>query len=457
MYNYLPHDDNTRQEMLESIGLKSVDQLFANIPQKIRTLEAKESVIPEGMSEAEAQRRLQSLASKNKSANSDVISFLGGGAYNRYVPACVPYITGRSEFLTSYTPYQPEVSQGTLQAMYEYQSMICNLTGMDVANASVYDAATACAEAILMASRITNRFKALVSDALNPEYKEVIKTYCYGAGIELTFIPIAEGKTDINSVSIADKEYSCVLIQHPNYLGNIEDADAISEAAHTANAKLVACVDPVSLAVLKSPAEYGADIVCGDVQSVGIPMSFGGPHGGFLACRTEHMRQIPGRIAGMTVDQDEERAFTLTLQAREQHIRRAKATSNICSNQALVALSASVYLAVAGYEGLREVAETSAKRARYLAGKINGIKDLSVTYNDYLYEFVVKAEDSINLPKLLQALKSEGVLGGILLDDKVTAHSNCMLVCVTEMNTIQDIETYTEKLSGLVSDQLVRA
>ena len=390
------------------------------------------------------KRKLIETANKNI-GNS--ISFLGGGAYRRFIPACIATVVERSEFLTSYTPYQPEVSQGTLQVMYEFQSMICNLTGMDVANASVYDGATACAEAVLMASRITGKTKALISQALNPDYKSVIETYCYGADIKIDYIPEKEGITDINKLEEMHNDHACILVQNPNYLGCAENLSEIPEIAKNIGAKIIMSVDPVSLALLKSPSAYGADIVVGDIQPLGIPVSFGGPYGGFISCRTEYLRQLPGRIAGMTKDRDGKTAFTLTLQAREQHIRRAKATSNICTNQALMALAATTYLSVMGPEGLKEVALISAQRAHYLAEKINEIPGLRVLFNNFLYEFVL--ESKISTDKLLKELEESNILAGIKLDKKFKQYKNCILVCVTEMNSINELEILVEKLKEI--------
>ena len=443
MYNFLPHTDKVRKDMLQDMGLNSVEDLFKNINPQVRVKESLD--IPEGISELEAQRKLISLSEKNLSTK-NCISFLGGGTYNRYIPACINTVIERSEFITAYTPYQPEVSQGTLQAMYEYQSMICNLTGMDVANASVYDGASAAAEAILMAARLTNKSKALVASTLNPEYKQVIETYCSGESIQIEYIPFKDGKSDINSINQQADIYACILIQNPNYLGSVEDVYEISGICKNIKAKFIVSVDPVSLALLKSPGQYGADIVVGDIQPLGIGMSYGGPHAGFIACKTEYLRQIPGRIAGMTKDRDGETAFTLTMQTREQHIRRAKATSNICSNQALMALAATTYLSVMGPEGLKEAANISTQRAHYLAGKINEIPGFKVLYSNFLYEFVVQVQ-GLNLNELTSELKKQNILPGINLGDKFNELQNCLLICVTEMNDVDSIDKFVESLT----------
>lgn len=430
--------------MLNSINLSSPEDLFKSINPEIRLKQDLD--IPDGISELEAKNKLCLLAEKNLSL-SKCVSFLGGGVYNRYIPSCINTIIERSEFLTSYTPYQPEVSQGTLQSIYEYQSIICNLTGMDVANASVYDGATASAEAILMAARLTCRSKALVSSILNPDYKKVIETYCHGAGIKIHYLKHNQGKTEFNDIksNISD-EYACILLQNPNYLGCVEDVFEISDICKKFNTKFITCIDPVSLAIIKNPCEYSADIVVGDVQPLGIGMAFGGPHAGFMACKYEYVRQLPGRIVGLTKDRDGETAFTLTLQTREQHIRRAKATSNICSNQALIALAATVYLSVIGAEGLKEVADISVQRAHYLADKINEIPGFKVLYSDFLYEFVVKVDEKLNVNDLLKQLEEKNILAGIRLENKFDYLKNCLLVSVTEMNSVQDIDNFVDNL-----------
>lgn len=440
MHNFLPHTDETRQEMLDEIGLSTIENLFDNIPAKAK-LSTDGLNIPEGLSELEAKKRLVELANKNKTA-SNCISFLGGGTYNRYIPSCINTIIQRSEFITAYTPYQPEVSQGTLQVIYDYQSMLCNLTGMDVANASVYDGATACAEAVLMASRITKKTKALISYVLNPDYKQVIETYCYGAGIEVDYFGDSLKPYEIN-------DYACVLVQNPNYLGCVENLAEISEKINNSKAKFIICADIVSLAVLKNPAEFNADIVVGDLQQLGLGMNFGGPHCGFIACKNAYLRQMPGRIVGLSKDRDDNDAFTLTIQTREQHIKREKATSNICSNQALMALAATTYLSMVGPEGLKEVANISAQRAHYLAEKLDEINGIKVLYPDFLNEFVIKV-DSISADELIKKLEAENILAGINLGFKFKEFENCILLAVTEMSEVQDIEKFVETVNQVL-------
>lgn len=408
MKNFLAHNDEIRKEMLEEISCASIEDLFKHIPVKMKSFD-----LSEAMSELETQKLVKTLANKNKT---DYVSFIGGGCYNKFIPAAISQVAQRFEFLTAYTPYQPEISQGTLQVMYEYQSMICMLTGMDVANASVYDGGSACAEAISMACRISRKHNALVSNRLNPEYKEVIKTYAWGAGIELVwFDEIPENNAD----------YACVLVQNPDYYGKLTTITSVDTL-------LIVCTTPASLSVIKPPVE--ADIVVGDIQTLGIPMSFGGPHAGFMACKEKYMRQLPGRLAGKTLDADGNIAYTLTLQTREQHIRREKATSNICSNQALVALEAALYLSLLGEKGFKQTGILSANLAHSLAEKLSE-KGYKVLNKNFFNEFVLEVN---NADEFLSKLKSNNILGGLKLAD------NKILVCATEMNTEEEIEEYVK-------------
>ena len=410
MKNFLVHNKDSIKQMCEEIGINSVEDLFKQIPETVRM---KKLDLPDGLSELETQRTVKKLAKENKS---DYISFLGGGIYNKFIPACIAQVANRFEFNTAYTPYQPEISQGTLQVMYEFQTMICRLTGMDVANATVYDGGTACAEAILMACRITKKYKVCVLNSLNPEYKKVIKTYTNAQSIEVDWVDKIPQDTN---------DYACVLIQTPDYYGEIltpQKPDCL----------LVVCTDPSTLSILKPPSEYGADIVVGDIQTLGIPMNFGGPTAGFMACREKFMRQLPGRLAGRTVDKDGKQAFCLTIQTREQHIKREKATSNICSNQALIGLCATLYLSVMGEKGFRQAGYLSAKNAHSLSKKLadKGIKTLN---KNFFNEFVIEVENS---DKFLAKLKENNILGGIKLDNTK------ILVAVTEMNSEEDINKY---------------
>lgn len=414
MKNFLVHNDKTKSEMLDAIGLKRVEDLFSQIPQEARMANLN---LPKALSEMETQKVVKSLANKNKT---DYISFLGGGVYNKFIPACISQIAQRFEFLTAYTPYQAEISQGTLQIMYEFQTMISRLTGMDISNATVYDGGTACAEAILMARRISRKSKALVSKNLNPEYKKVIDTYAWANGIEIEYFEnIPENTAD----------FACVLVQTPDYYGEIIDVKPVETLS-------IVCTDISTLSILKPPSEYGADIVVGDIQTLGIPQEFGGPHAGFIACREKFMRQLPGRLAGRTVDADGNQAFCLTIQTREQHIKREKSTSNICSNQALIGLCATVYLSLLGENGFKQADYLSTKQAHKLSEKLSqkGIRTLN---KNFFNEFVIEVPNS---DKTLSTLKSAGILGGIRLDETK------ILVAATEMISDEDIEKYFQNV-----------
>lgn len=412
MKNFLVHTDEIKKEMLESIGAVSIDDLFKQIPENARMGKLE---LDNPLSEMDVQKRIKALAKKNKT---DYISFLGAGTYNKFIPACISQVANRFEFLTAYTPYQPEISQGTLQVMYEFQTMISRLTGMDISNATMYDAATACAESILMAVRISKKNKVLVSKSLNPEYVDVIKTYTYSNDIEVDWF---------DELPQNASEYAGVLIQNPDFYGEIKDLKALDTL-------LIVCTDISSLSIIKPPVE--ADIVVGDVQTLGIPMSFGGPHAGFIACKEKFMRQIPGRLAGRTVDADGNQAFCLTIQTREQHIKREKATSNICSNQALIGLCATLYLTVMGEKGFRQAGYLSAKMAHKLSEKLaeKGIKTIN---KNFFNEFVIEVSDA---DKILEKLKENNIIGGLKIDD------NRILVAATEMNTEEDIELYINSL-----------
>lgn len=406
MKNFIAHSEEERQEMLNAISCNSVDDLFKTLPIKMAELK-----LDEPLSEMQTQKKVKALAKKN---NIDYVSFLGGGVYNKFIPAAIAQVAQRFEFLTAYTPYQPEISQGTLQVMYEFQTMICRLTGMDVSNASVYDGATACAEALSMAVRLKKKSKVLVSDKLNPEYKQVIKTYMWAANIELDWFETLPENT---------ADYSAVLIQNPNFFGEVTKLPSIDTL-------LIVCTRLSALSILKPPVD--ADIVVGDIQELGIPMEFGGPHAGFLACKDKYVRQLPGRIAGRTVDADGNQAFTLTLQTREQHIRREKATSNICSNQALVALCATLYLSLLGEKGFKQTGIMSNNLAHKLSNKLaeKGIKTLN---KEFYSEFLVEVKNSDNF---LAKLKENNIIGGLKIDETK------VLISVTEMNTEEEIDTY---------------
>lgn len=443
---YLPHTEADRQRMLESIGVDSVDELFQVVPAAKRYPSLD---LPLGLSEMGVTRLLRGLAEENTDLDHHPC-FLGAGAYRHFIPAVVDHVLRRGEFYTAYTPYQPEASQGTLTAIYEYQSMICELTGMDVTNASLYDGASALAEAALMAARITRREELVVAQNVHPAYRQVLRTYTQGLGL-----PIQEGgyddqgRVDLASVGEAlSSDSACLIVQHPNFFGCLEDLSSASELTHQVGALLVACVDPIALGLFRPPGEEGADLVVGEGQALGNPLSFGGPYLGFLACRQEYMRQLPGRLVGMTTDIQGRRGFVLTLQAREQHIRREKATSNICSNEALVALAATVYLAAMGKQGLRQVAELSFHKAHYAARQIKGLPGFSLPFGEFFKEFVVKMPLS---PREVNAkLWERGIIGGYDLGRDYPELADGLLFCVTEMNPKEEIDALARALEEMV-------
>ena len=364
MASYIPYTGEERQAMLKAVGLDSIDQLYDVVPESVRV---KDLDLPEGMSELEVGRVMADMAEKDKIFRS---IFRGAGAYRHFIPAIVKTVTSKEEFLTAYTPYQAEISQGVLQSIFEYQTQMCELTGMDVSNASVYDGASAAAEAVFMCQE-RKKSAVVFSGTVNPQVLRVVKTYCESRQVPVTVIPPKGTATDLEALkaAIAD-DTAAVYVQSPNYYGVIEDMDAVVEAAHAKKAKVIMGCNPIALGLLKTPGEYGADIAVGEGQPLGMPLAFGGPYLGFMTCKQAMMRKLPGRIVGETADHDGNRAYVLTLQAREQHIRREKASSNICSNQALCAMTASVYLAAMGPKGLRQAAESSAAHAHYLADQI---------------------------------------------------------------------------------------
>ena len=430
MKNFKANSDETIKEMLESIGEKNLDDLFSMVDK--RAIMPKLN-LPDALSEMETQKEIKKLSKEN---NIEYSYFIGAGAYKRFIPAAISQISSRFEFNTAYTPYQPEISQGTLQVIYEFQSMICDLTGMDVCNASVYDAGNACSEAILMAARISGKNKVLVSKCINPEYLEVIKTYTHAGNIEIEEVETKDFKTNIKAIEdkLKSGEYAGLIIQNPNFYGTIEDIDIIKSIEKHQKTMLIVCVDITSCSVLKKPIEYNADIVIGDVQSFGNSLSYGGPYAGFIATLDKYKRQMPGRIVGRTIDADGKQAFTLTLQAREQHIRREKATSNICSNQGLAILNALVYMSLMGYKGIKQVAYLSAKNAKILADGLK-LKGFKILNKDFFNEFILEVE---NADIFIQKMKEKGIIAGLKLNN------NQILVCTTEINTNEEINKYIE-------------
>lgn len=437
MGTYVPNTKQEQHQILNAIGLNSMEELFDVIPKEVK-LNAPLN-IPGGMSEMEVSMKMKKIAGKNKVFNS---VFRGCGAYRHYIPSIVKQVTSKEEFITAYTPYQAEISQGVLQSIFEFQTMICELTGMQVSNASVYDGATAAAEAVVM-SKERKRKKALISAAVNPMITQTIRTYISGTDMEAEIIPAKDGRTDIESLKDKlNEEAACILIQQPNYYGLLEDADEIGRLTAGSDIKYIMSCNPISLGVLKTPAEYGADIAVGEGQPLGIGLSYGGPYLGFMATTDKLMRRLPGRIAGETIDSQGRRAFVLTLQAREQHIRREKASSNICSNQALCAMTAAVYLAAMGKKGLEQAATLSMSKAHYLANRLCEIDGYRLVYpGEFFNEFVTTVKDA---DKALTALENHGILGGYPLSNQQ------ILWCATELNTREEMDTLVQILKEVV-------
>ena len=429
--------------MLASIGLASHDDLFRSIPAEVRLNRALN--ITEPLAESQVIGAMEAMAAKNTAATMQ--SFLGAGVYSHFSPTIVDHLIQRSEFFTSYTPYQPEISQGTLQYIFEFQTLICQLTGMEVANASMYDGSTAMAEAYLMAQRVTRRDKIVVADTVHPEYREVARTYTQHGDLEIVTAPFDEKAGTISDLSALDDKTAALVVQSPNFFGCIEDLKVLADKAHAVGALLIVVVtEAISFGLLKSPGACGADIVVGEGQSFGIPMSFGGPHVGLFATQDKYVRQMPGRLCGVAYDKNGNRGFVLTLSTREQHIRREKATSNICTNQGLIALAATIYLEAMGRKGLQEVAEQNAQKAAYAAKKIAGLEGYSLPFSAPRFnEFVVRAPRPA--AELLEKLRTEsGVLGGVGLSRYYPGRDNDFLVCVTETNTREEIDSLVAAL-----------
>lgn len=446
MSSYIPNTDADRARMLRTLGLDSVEELFEVIPADKRYPQLN---LPPPLAEAELRTLFQDLSEKNADLDHHPC-FLGAGSYRHFVPSVVDHIISRGEFYTAYTPYQAEASQGTLTSIYEFQSMVCALTGMDVANASMYDGATAFAEAGLMAVRVTRRYRLLVASTVHPRYRQVLRTYTQGIGMEIQEAPRDEdGRVDLATVEgMLDGETAAVMVQQPNFLGCLEDLGRLSELAHQSGALLVVCADPISLGLLKPPGELGADIVVGEGQSLGNPPSYGGPYVGLFACRQQHVRQMPGRLVGMATDEEGRRGFVLTLQPREQHIRREKATSNICTNEALVALASATYLAVLGKQGLRRVAELCYHKAHYAAGEIAAIPHYERPLGHFFKEFVVRTP--VEPAEVIEKLwEEEGIVGGYPLGRDYPDLADCLLLCVTEMNTREQIDQLVTALARI--------
>ncbi|MBB5354457.1 glycine dehydrogenase subunit 1 [Anoxybacillus mongoliensis] len=442
LHRYLPMTEEDKQQMLQTIGVQSIDELFSDIPESVRF--QGEYNIKRAKSEPELMKELMALAAKNADMKTHT-SFLGAGVYDHYIPTIVDHVISRSEFYTAYTPYQPEISQGELQAIFEFQTMICELTGMDVANSSMYDGGTALAEAALLSAAHTKKKKVLLSNAVHPEYRDVVKTYAKGPGLEIVEIPYKNGVTDVDALQKEmDEHVACVIVQYPNFFGQIEPLKEIEPIAHAHKGMFVVASNPLALGVLTPPGQCGADIVVGDAQPFGIPMQFGGPHCGYFAVKSALMRKIPGRLVGQTTDEEGRRGFVLTLQAREQHIRRDKATSNICSNQALNALAASVAMTALGKNGVREMATMNIQKAHYAKEAFANNGFHVVFTGPFFNEFVVRMNKPV--AEVNKKLLEKEIIGGYDLGRDYPELQNCMLIAVTELRTKEEIDTLVKEL-----------
>lgn len=442
MQPYIPNTVKQRAEMLAAIGYESIGQLFGSVPENVKL--PRRLDIPAALSELEVTKRLKCLAKQNANTE-DYACFLGAGAYDHFIPAVVDSLLIRQEFYTAYTPYQPEISQGTLQAIFEYQSLICELTGMDVSNASVYDGASAVAEAAVMACSATKRSKVLAAKSLNPEYRGVLNTYARFKGIEVKEFGYKNGTIDMSALeSMTADDTAAVIIQTPNFFGIVEDVQSVADIAHKHGALLVASCDPISLALLKSPGEAGADVAVGEGQALGNPLSFGGPYLGFFAAKEGLMRKMPGRIVGETADKKGKRCYVLTIQTREQHIRREKATSNICSNEALCALAATIYLSAMGKEGLSEAARQCVQKSHYAYDKLISTGKFAPVFNaPFFKEFAVRYDGDTDT--LNKRLLESGIIGGYGLGRDYPELHGAWLVAVTEKRTKSEIDALAAK------------
>jgi len=445
--DFVPNTDRDREEMLRAIGVDSVDDLLEVVPSRVRHPMLN---LPKPLTEMEVLAELRAMAEQNADAY-HYSHFLGAGAYHHYAPAAISQLLSRGEFYTSYTPYQPEISQGTLQTMFEFQSLICALTGMDVANASMYDGSTALAEAALMAIAATKRTKVVVSGAVHPEYRAVLATYLQSRGYQMDTSPIRRDEdriVDDELESLLDENTACCAVQQPDFFGGIRNLEPVARRIHDLGGLLVISSDPTALGILKSPAEWGADIAVGEGQGLGCAMAFGGPYLGLLACRERFVRQMPGRLVGATVDQQGRRGFVLTLQAREQHIRREKATSNICTSEALMAMAATIYLALMGPRGLRQVATLCFDKAHYAAHQIDLLEGFRVLdAGPFFNEFVVQCPGSV--AEINRALLQRRIVGGFDLGTAYAGMEDCMLLCATELNTRGQIDELVSALAEI--------
>ena len=446
---YIPHTEQDIRQMLTDIGLKKIDELFDSIPDSLR-LNNKLLDLPPSLPESELTEHLKQLQKRNTTSENGSV-FLGAGAYRHFSPILIDHLVSRGEFATSYTPYQPEVSQGTLQAIFEFQTMICLLTGMEIANASMYDGASSLAEAVIMANRINRRSEFLVSRAIHPEYRTVVDTYTRGSKFDLKEVPYtAEGATDLEYIlKNLTENTSALVIQSPNFFGTVEEYGSLTETlAKNGTLLIVAVAEALSLGILKPPGQRGADIVVGEGQSFGLPVSFGGPYVGFFATREKYLRQMPGRLAGETKDQNGKRAYVLTLSTREQHIRRERATSNICTNQGLCALAATIFLSTLGKEGLREMAILNVRKAHYLKSCLARIPEFEIKFGAHSFnEFVLECPRPAE--EILQILKQDQIIGGYPLEQYYPELKNCLLICATELNSQEEMDRLANNLEEM--------
>lgn len=447
--DYIPNTERDKEIMLKEMGLASTESLLEDIPKTLRKFSL---LLPEGLSEPQVLKVLRDLSEKNSNTDK-YISFLGAGAYEHYIPSVVDHLASRSEFYTCYTPYQPEVSQGTLQGIYEFQTLMCELTGMDVANSSMYDGSTALTEAALLSIRLKEKNKVICSRAIHPEYRQVLKTYLKGLHTEIVEIDTPEGITDLNQLEkIIDNNTAAVLIQNPNFFGCVEDMETISNIVHRYDTLFIACVNPVSLGILKPPGKYNADIAVGEAQVLGNYLNYGGPYLGFFTVKKDLLRKMPGRIAGETVDSNGNRCFVLTLQAREQHIRREKATSNICTNQALIALRACIYLCTLGKKGIAELANLNIQKSHYAYERLCTLNILEPAFHQsFFHEFVLNAKGSLRINRINEYLLTKGIIGGLGLSGFYPALDNSMLLCVTETKTKESIDRLVTALAQILN------
>ena len=446
---FIPHTEQDIRQMLADIGVKNFDELFDSIPGSLR-LNNKLLDLPPSLPESELTEHLNELQKRNTTSENGSV-FLGAGAYRHFSPVLIDHLVSRGEFATSYTPYQPEVSQGTLQAIFEFQTMICLLTGMEIANASMYDGASSMAEAVIMANRINRRSEFLVSRAIHPEYRTVVDTYTRGSKFNLKEVPYtAEGATDLEYIlKNLTENTSAVVIQSPNFFGTVEEYGSLTETlAKNGTLLIVAVAEALSLGILKPPGQRGADIVVGEGQSFGLPVSFGGPYVGFFATREKYLRQMPGRLAGETKDQNGKRAYVLTLSTREQHIRRERATSNICTNQGLCALAATIFLSTLGKEGLREMAILNVRKAHYLKSCLARIPEFEIKFGAHSFnEFVLECPRPAE--EILQILKQDQIIGGYPLEQYYPELKNCLLVCATELSSQEEMDRLANNLKEM--------